>query len=166
MTEGKPADLVLYTADGGDELSRVVGAAQLVLHAGHSKRLYSHVAMLAYTPGYQWEAKFPFVGRFPIDITRPYEVWQVPGLTHGQRLDILHEAQRHNGDLYNLLGLFTDGRLSWRHAEVCSQLAGICYAKGGVDFSKEGMRILAPDMIPDYPGIRMIYRHIPPRETL
>lgn len=163
--EGKPADLILYTAAGGDDLSRAVGAGQFVLGIGKSKRLYSHVALKAFSPGFQHEAKFPFVGFFPIDITRPYEVWRLPGMTHEKAAAMIHEAMRHHGDIYGLATLFTAGRLVLRHEEVCSQLIDMCAKKAGYHFDKERLGILAPDSIPDYPGIRMVYRYTAPQEA-
>lgn len=162
--EMQPADIIAFTAMGGDGLSRVIGGAQVALGAGRSGHIYSHVTLKAFTPGFNHEAKFPLVGFYPIDITRDFDVWRLPKMTHAKADKIIHTAMAHHGDLYNLIGLFTAGRLAWRHSEVCSQYVGLCAASAGYHFRKEGLPILAPDPIFDYPGIRLVGHHTAPKE--
>ena len=114
--------------------------------------------------GWQYESKFPFPGHFPIDITRPYEVWRLGEPTDAQRAKALNWCHRHQGVRvpYNMSGLLTDGLVALRRSYVCSQYAAAAWAAAGVKVSAEGQRVLAPDVIPDFPGARMICRYEPP----
>jgi hypothetical protein len=165
MENPRPADIILYpVTPRSGWTSRLVAAGEMILGSGKGAELYSHAALVSYSPGLQWEAKVPWVGLYRIDKTRTYEVWRLPGMTDEMREIILDEAKSHKGDWYNLIGLLTAGLLGPRNQEVCSQLVGICYAKAGIKIGKEGLLLLSPDAIADYPGARMIQRVIPPRE--
>ena len=161
----KPADWILYTVTGQSELiSRAVAAAQLLLGIGHGREVYSHVALVSERPEWQYESKFPFPGHFPVDISRPYEIWRIGDPSDTQRLRALEWCHRHIGIRfpYNLSGLLTDGLVAARRSYVCSQYAAAAWHSAGVKVSPEGNRILAPDVIPDFPGARLIKRYEPP----
>lgn len=166
-TNPRPGDIILYPVTPRSALSsRIVAAGEMLLGMGKSEELYSHAALVSYSPGLQYEAKWPIVGQYEIDKTRIYEVWRLPDVTDDQRVIILREAKAKCGDLYNMIGLLSAGRLWLPHTEVCSQLVGSCYAKAGIEIGKEGARLLSPDAIADYPGAEMIYRFIPPKESI
>ena len=157
-------DLILYNVNGRSEfISRLVGAGQLILGIGHSREVYSHVAVMSDRKGYQFEAKVPRAGEFPIDDSREYEVWRIGDPTDAQRDDILRWCRKHAGDWYNLTGLLTDGLVALRRTYVCSQFGGRAYKAAGIRISSEGNRVLAPDAIPDAPGARCIARYAPPK---
>ena len=161
----KPGDWILYNVDGRSEfISRAVAAGQLLLGIGHGREAYSHVALVSERPQWQYESKFPFPGHYPIDITRAYEVWRIGDPTSAQRAKALNWCQRHIGARYpyNMSGLLTDGLVALRRSYVCSQYAAAAWAAAGVRVSAEGQRILAPDVIPDFLGARMILRYEPP----
>lgn len=164
--EPRQGDIILYpvTPKSG-WTSRLVAAGEMALGIGNSLEAYSHAAILT-EDGQEWEAKWPRIGKFPIDRTRIFEVWNVGNPTDDQRRAILLEAATHKGDWYNMTGLLSDGRLWIPHTEVCSQLVGICYKAGGIHLKKEGQRILAPNVIVDYPGARMVQRYYPHQRRL
>lgn len=161
----KPADWILYVVNGRSEfISRSVAAAQLLLGIGHGNEVYSHAALVSERQGWQYESKFPFPGHFPIDITRAYEIWRIGDPSDCQRAKALNWCHRHQGIRYpyNMSGLLTDGLVSLRRSYVCSQYAAAAWRSAGVKVSAEGQRVLAPDVIPDFPGARMISRYEPP----
>lgn len=158
-----PGDAILYPVTPKSEfISRTVAAAQLLLGLGHGLEGFSHIAIKSDRPGYQWEAKVPWVGEYKIDTSRIYETWRICDLSDEQRIGILRECRARKGNLYNLTGLFTDGRIILPHTEVCSQLFDETYRGGAhVRMNREGGRMLAPDEVVDYPGARMLCRHKP-----
>ena len=161
----KPADWILYNVTGKSELiSRLVAAGQLAFGIGHGKEVYSHVALVSEREGWQYESKFPVPGHFPIDITRSYEVWRIGDPTDRQRHKALEWCHRHQGIRfpYNLSGLLTDGLVALRRSYVCSQYAAAAWASAGVKVSAEGQRVLAPDVIPDFPGAHRVSIYEPP----
>lgn len=160
-----PGDLILYNVTGNSELiSRLVAAAQLSLGIGGGSEVYSHVAVLSDRPGWQFEAKFPLTGHFPIDTSRSYEIWRIGKPTPDQRKGILNWCREHEGHLYNLSGLLTDGLIALRGTYVCSQFGATSYAANGIRIKAEGHRVLAPDVIPDAKGAKRVLRYDPPRK--
>ena len=159
MIEIYPGDVILYSANATSKsiISRAVVAGEILAGIG-GKGLYSHAAVVATTPGYQYEAKFPFTGRFKIDTSRPYEVWRLGPLTEGERLGIVRWCQDHRGYPYDLPGLLTFGLLKLPGFFYCSRFACLAYASVG---RHPGDLIMSPDSIPLYPGARMIGKFSP-----
>lgn len=150
IEEVRPADIILYEATPLDSfITRAVGAAQLLLGIGRTSITYSHVAIAAWTRGFQHESKFPFSGRFPVDESRRYEVWRLRGIDDDKRKIILRDCQMHSGELYPLDTLLTAGLIVHRRMKVCSQWAAARCFRAGYDFKKEGLRIVAPDVMRD-----------------
>lgn len=161
----KPGDVVLYPVTGRSGwTSRAVAIGELLVGAGRKPTLYSHAAILAWEPGWQYEAKWPRTGRFRIDRARPYEIWNVGNPSDGQRRDILNWAAEHCGQWYNMLGLLTGGLLGLPGHVVCSQFVGLAYAaaRPGIRMSKEGLRLLSPDAIPDHRDAALVERYPKP----
>ncbi len=157
----KPGDIILYSVSADSEIiSRIVAAGQLLLGIGSGDELYSHVAIASYTPGWQYEAKLPRSGRFPIDIARPYEVWRIGNPTDDQRMKIVRWCIENSGSLYNFTGLLTDGLIALKHTYVCSQFGQSACRAGGI-MLHGNKRIFAPDDFPGQPGARRIARYEP-----
>lgn len=160
MIQDKPGDIILYPCDR-ELSSRIVGAGELLLGVGEADRIqYSHAAIMAMTPGYQYEAKFPLTGRFKIDTSRVYEVWRIGDPTPEQRLGIIRWCREREHRLYDLLGVLTRGRLSIPGTYYCSRFACLAYASQGLH---PGDLIMSPNSIPMYPGAQMIRRFEPPK---
>jgi hypothetical protein len=148
--EIEPADLILYEATPRDALiTRLIGAAQLVRGVGSGAMTFSHVAIAAWTKGYQYESKWPTSGHYPIDDTRSYEVWRLHGITHAKKQLILGSCSANAGEWYPLDTLLTFGLITHRHAMVCSQWAAARYSVVGYDFRRNGLPIVAPDAMAD-----------------
>ena len=146
----QPGDLILYLATPRDALvTRAVGAFQLLFGVGKKAATYSHVAIAAWSPRMQFEAKWPWSGHYRVDEKRAYEVWRLRDLTHQKRAAILADCQAHCYELYALDTLLTFGLVTHRHAMVCSQWAAARYAAGGYRFAKDGHHIVAPDVMTD-----------------
>lgn len=165
MIEPQPGDFILYPCDPRSAFSsRFVGAGELLVGLGghgREKQMYSHAAIMGYTPGYQYEAKFPFTGHFKIDKSRVYEVWRIGSLSANQRHSLIDWCENHVGDLYNLIGVLTCGLIELPGTYYCSQFACLAYASVGLH---PGDSIMSPNSIPEYPGARMIYRYTPPED--
>jgi len=158
--EPRYGDVILYPAGPQSELTaRVVAAGEALAGIGAGFEGYSHAAILSYTPGYQWEAKFPLTGIYPIDTSRVYEVWRLGEPTDEQRARILRWCLDHNGRLYDLLGVVTVGRLRCPGTYYCSEYACLAYAAAGLH---PGDKIMSPNSLPEYPGARLIDRYVPP----
>lgn len=155
-----PGDIIVYPADAQSKsfASRAVVAGEIMAGLGNGLRQYSHAAVVARYDGWQHEAKFPFTGYFPIDKSRPYEVWQLADLTDSERSRILSWCWDHDGDAYNLIGVLTFGRINLPGTYYCSQYACLAYASVG---RHPGDRIMSPDSITQYPGMKMVYRYDP-----
>lgn len=160
MIDPQPGDFILYPCDPRSALSsRFVGAGELLVGlGGNEKQMYSHAAILAYTPNHQFEAKFPLTGLFKIDDSRVYEIWRVGNPTDKQRAQILRWCMDHQGDLYNLIGVLTCGLIELPGTYYCSQFGCLAYASAGLH---PGDLIMSPNSIPEYPGARMIRRYRP-----
>lgn len=160
MIEPQAGDFILYPCDPRSAFSsRFVGAGELLVGlGGHAKQMYSHAAIFSYTPGYQYEATFPFTGHFKIDKSRVYEVWRIGSPTAQQRSKIIEWCEEHVGDLYNLIGVLTCGLIELPGTYYCSQFGCLAYAAAGLH---PGDLIMSPNSIPEYPGARMIYRFTP-----
>lgn len=151
-----PGDVILYPATGRSALSsRLVIAGEIIAGMGAGIEEYSHAAIVASTPGCQFEATFPFTCRSAIDVSRPYEIWRLGEPTQEQRRKILSWCGTHLGDLYNLTGVLSFGYINLPNTYYCSQFACLAYAAADLH---PGDRIMSPDSIPLYPGARMIDR--------
>lgn len=154
-----PADWILYPGYGKSALSsRLVVAMEVIIGVGKGLEQYSHAAGVAEVEGWQYEAKVPRTGCFPIDTQRIYEIWRVGNPTFEQRLEILKWLKDHEGCWYNFTGLLTADRIRLPNTFYCSQYMGLAYKHVGI---KAGDAILTPDSIPDTPGAVMIKRVIP-----
>ncbi len=160
MIDAQPGDFILYPCDPRSAFSsRFVGAGELLVGlGGRGKQMYSHAAILSFTSGWQYEAKFPFTGRFKIDTSRVYEVWRIGDPTEKQRLQIVRWCRQHEGDCYNLIGVLTAGLIELPGTYYCSQFACLAYVSAGLH---PGDLIMSPNSIPQYPGARMIHRYVP-----
>ncbi len=159
--EPQPGDIILYPVTGQSNwISRLIGAAQLIIGIGKGYETYSHVAILA-PNGRQYEAKWPRTGNFLIDDSRVFEVWSLGNLTDAQRRQVLMWCRCHVGEWYNMIGLLTGGLFGLPRTAVCSQFAGHAYESAGVSIHQEGLAILSPDAIPDFPEARMLRRYQP-----
>lgn len=159
-----PADVIAYPVNGQSALSsRAVAIVQLVVGVGRGSENWSHLTLASDRPGWEYGAQWPRVGHFPIDASRPYEVWRLAELTDDQRRAILDYARSRVGDWYNMIGLLTGGILGLPHTEVCSEMVGDSYAaaRPAILLAKEGQRLLSPDAALDYPSARRIYQHAP-----
>ena len=155
MTEPLPGDVILYPAGPKSALSsRLIVAGEIIAGLGDGMKQYSHAAVLSSTTGYQYEAKFPFTGRFPIDTSRPYEIWRLGDLTGEERTKILRWCRAHEGHLYNLIGVLTLGKINLPGTYYCSQFACLAYNAAG---KHPGDLILSPDSLPQYPNAKMVY---------
>ncbi len=125
---------------------------------GGGMTMYSHAAILALSPGWEYEAKFPFTGRFKIDTSRPYEIWRIGDPSLNERAQIIKWCKEHEGDLYNLVGVATLGLVNLPNTYYCSQFACLAYASAGLH---PGDKIMSPDSIPQYPHAKMIYNYSP-----
>ncbi len=164
MTQPIAGDIVLYPAGPKSEFSsRLVIAGEIMAGLGAGLEMYSHAAILANSPGYQFEAKFPFTGWFKIDTSRSYEIWRIGNPTLNQRAQIINWCKSRLGKLYNIVGVLTFGLIELPDTYYCSQFACLAYASAGLH---PGDKIMSPDSIPQYPGARMIYRYVPPKEAL
>ena len=149
-----PGDVILYPAGPKSALSsRLVVAGEIVAGLGNGMRQYSHAAIVAYTPGWQFEAVFPFTCRSKIDTSRPYEIWRLGELTHEERIQVLRWCQEHVGHPYNLIGVLTAGYVNLPGTYYCSQFACLAYESVG---RHPGDKIKSPDSIPEYPKAMMI----------
>ena len=161
MTEPQAADFILYPCDPRSAFSsRFVGAGELLVGLGGRGETtqYSHAAIKAVNPGYQYEAKFPLTGHFKIDTSRIYEVWRIGNPTDAQRAGILKWCKDHEHRPYDVLGVLTGGRLSIPGTYYCSRYGCLAYASQGLH---PGDLIMSPNSIPMYPKARMIYRFTP-----
>ncbi len=153
----EPADVILYVATPRDEfITRAVGAIQLLRGVGRRAIPYSHVALASWSPRMQFESKWPWSGEYRIDESRSYEVWRFKDIDHEKRTAILRDCEMNRFELYPLDTLLTGGLITHRHAMVCSQWAAARCAVAGYRFSKEGLRIVAPDVMTDSGLIRFI----------
>ena len=157
MIEPLPGDVILYPCDPRSAFSsRFVGAGELLIGMGGAgEEEYSHAAILSNTPGYEYEATFPFTGLFKIDTSRVYEVWRLGEITLNQRAVILRWCRTHLGDFYNLIGVLTCGLIELPGTYYCSQFACKAYDAAGLH---PGDLIMSPNSIPLYPNARMIHR--------
>ena len=160
--EPRQGDIILYPVTGRSNwVSRLVGAAQLALGLGRGFEQYSHAALLDEDMRHQYEAKWPKTGRFMVDRSRVFEVWNVGEPTDAQRRIILASARTHVGEWYNMTGLLTGGLLGLPRTAVCSQFAGYAYAAAGIHINAEAQRILSPNAIASRRGARMVRRYTP-----
>lgn len=156
--EPKRGDIILYPAGGKSAWSsRLVAAGEILVGLGKGLKQYSHAAILD-VDGFQYEATFPKTGRFPIDIARPYEVWNVGNPTDEQRERIIRWCQVHVGKWYNLTGVLTCNLVRLPGSYYCSQFAGYAYRAA---HEKIGDAIMSPDSIPDYPGAVLVQTYMP-----
>lgn len=153
-----PADIVMYPMDPKEWSSRVVAAGECLVGLGSSNRQYTHAGVVAERPGYAWEAVFPFSGCHPIDTSRAYEIWRPASITDVQRTNILHWCEHHDGDLYNLVGVLTAGRVRLPGTYFCSEYACFAYDSVGLH---PGDLIKDPDSIPQYPGMERTFVYDP-----
>lgn len=159
----KPGDVILYPAGPKSALSsRLVVCGEIMAGLGSGLVSYSHAAVVARTPGYQYEATFPFTGRFKIDTSRPYEVWRLGDLTDLERGVVTKWCADHVGHPYNLTGVLTFDLIRLPGTYYCSQFACLAYAAAG---KHPGDLIMSPDSIPQYPGAVKIYSYTPPKEA-
>lgn len=160
MTDPVAGDFILYPAGPKSAWSsRLVVAGEIMAGLGGGLEMYSHAAILSNTPGYQFEATFPFTVRSKIDTSRPYEIWRVGSPTMLQRSLILKWCKDHVGKLYNIIGVLTFGLIELPDTYYCSQFGCLAYAAAGLH---PGDAIMSPDSIPQYSGARMICRYTPP----
>jgi hypothetical protein len=155
----QPGDVIAYPVTGRSGwTSRFVAIVQLLGGFGRRSEQWSHLTLVSDKPGWEYGAQWPKVGHFPIDTSRPYEVWRIAELTDRQRADIIAYAKERVGDWYNMTGLLTGGLLGLPHTEVCSQEVGDAYAaaRPPIIFNKEGGLLLSPDAVLDYPGAAKI----------
>lgn len=158
-----PGDIILYPVTPRSALtSRLIAAGELLIGAGRGMESYSHAAILAEDMRHQFEAKWPKTGRFRIDSSRIYEVWNVGNPSDSQRIRILDYCLDHEGEWYNMIGLLTGGLLGLPRTAVCSQFAGYAYSAAQLKINPEGQRLLSPNAISDYPEARMVRRFFPP----
>lgn len=151
-------DVILWPAGPQDALtSRLVEAGELLAGLGVGYEGYSHAAILAW-PGFDFEARFPLTGCYQIDTSRVYEIWRIGDPTAEQRETILRWCREHVGRPYDLLGVLTGGRILMPGTYYCSRYACLAYAAAGLH---PGDKIMSPNSLPEYPGARMIFRHIP-----
>lgn len=157
-----PGDVILYPVTGQSGwTSRFVAAGELIIGVGHTFEQYSHVAILDEDPHYEFEAKFPKTGRFRVDTSRIYEIWNIGNPSSAQRARVLAWCRDHEDEWYNMLGLLTGGLLGLPRTAVCSQFVGKAYAAANIKFSAEGKHILSPNAIRDYKDATMIQRYVP-----
>ncbi len=155
----RPGDVILYPANGKSALSsRLVAAGEILAGFGGGLEQYSHAAILAATPGFQFEATFPRTCFSPVDISRPYEIWNVGDPSPAQRNRILRWCKENVGRWYNLIGVLTADFIRLPGTYYCSQFAGTAYAAAGLAV---GDAIMTPDSIPDTPGSELVWRYIP-----
>lgn len=161
ISEPRAGDIVLYTVSGRSEFSsRVVAAGELLAGMGRGAVQFSHAAVLDHG-GFQYEAKWPKTGRYPVDIARPYEIWRIEGMTQIQRHEVLMWCARHVGEWYDIVELLTFGLIQHRNRSVCSQFVDRAFRRAGVRLGREGQALLSPDAIADDPRARLIYRYTP-----
>jgi hypothetical protein len=156
----EPADIVLFPVIGGVSslASRLVTAGEDLLGIGRSLERYSHVAILANSPGMQYEAKWPRTGLFRTEERRPREIWHAWSLTKDQRYRILCYCQEHKGEFYGLIKILSFGLINSVHLPVCSSFAGYAYASAGFHISPEGEKLVSPNVIADDRRFRMVAR--------
>lgn len=160
VTDPVAGDIILYPAGPKSAWSsRLVVAGEIMAGFGEGLEAYSHAAILSNTPGYQYEATFPFTVRSKIDTSRIYEIWRVGSPSMLERSLILKWCKDHVGKLYNLIGVLTFNMIRLPDTYYCSQFACMAYAAAGLH---PGDKIMSPDSIPEYPHARMIYRFTPP----
>lgn len=158
----QPGDIILYTVTPKSGwTSKLVAVGELFWGAGRGAKAYSHAAVLSYTKGRQFEAKWPLTGFYPVDSSRPYEVWRITGVTDEQRKAVLRWCQAHTGQLYDMVGLLTFGLIRSRHRAVCSQFVGRAYAAAGIRIAPEGKRLLSPNAIADFKRARLVGTFMP-----
>lgn len=149
----QPGDLVLYDVNPHSGwTSKLVAMGELWAGIGRGRVMFSHVAIYD-GDGFQFEAKYPTVGRFRIDVRRRPIIKAIPRITKEQRILMLATARAHIGDRYNLAGLFSLGFFGPNHQEVCSQLVDTCAIAAGIRIPREGQRLLTPNAIADYLGV-------------
>lgn len=159
MISALPGDIILYPAGPKSALSsRLVVAGEIIAGMGGGMKMYSHAAVLAESPGYQYEATFPLTGKFKIDTSRPYEIWRIGDPTDAQRATILNWCIKHIGDLYNLIGVMTFGLIALPNTYYCSEFACMAYSWAGLH---PGDKIMSPDSIPQFLGAKMVYSFTP-----
>jgi len=139
--------------------SKVIAVGELVLAVGTEPIQYSHIGILSrWTEGRaDYEAQFPRVREFAIPPARPFDIFQLPGLTAGQRSTILAYCRSHLGEWYNLIGVLTAGLIMPRNQAFCSEFAGQAYAAAGLLIPFEHERALFPDAVADWPKAQKIF---------
>ena len=163
-------DIVLYSVTGqSEDSSKLVATAELWFGRGRSAARYSHVGIRSYSPGRNYESRWPVSGLFDIDPHRSYDIVRIEGMSDDQLHEVVDDCARHSGEWYPLDTLVTFGLIRHKNMKVCSQWAAARFAKAGVHFHKEGMPIVSPDAIADFKTekyqARVIYRHDPGRSA-
>ena len=144
---GLPGDIVLYPAGGKSALSsRLVAAGEILAGFGKGCVQYSHGAIMAQEPGFQWEEVFPRAVHSKVDLSRPFEIWRVPGITVAQRAVILDWCKAHKGAWYDILGVLCGGLIHVPGTYYCTRWDCVAYRVAGIGIGDE---IGSPDSIPD-----------------
>ena len=151
--------------------SRVVAAVRMLLGKAEGDEA-SHASILSYHGGYQYEAVFPWAMHSKIDFSRQFEIWRICELTNDERHRILDWCRAKTrwlkigpwwiGHPYNLVGVLTGGIVRLPGTYFCSQYDGMAYQSIGRGFGDD---IMSPDGIPNVPGAKKLYTHIPRRYT-
>lgn len=157
-----PGDVVLYPVTPRSPLgSRLVAIGELLFGTGRRETGYSHAAILAEDLRFTYEAKWPKIGRYPIDQSRPYEVWSADGILQSQRDSILMSARKQCGQWYDVGALVTFGLINHKNMAVCSELVGSCYKWAGIRIPIDRGLLLSPNAIADFDRMRLVCRNIP-----
>lgn len=158
----RTGDLIAYPVTPHSSItSKIVGIAEMLRGIGKGDVMYSHVAGKAADAGMQYEQKWPRAGLYTIDHSRRYQVWRIGDPTPAQTAKAVAWWEAHRGDRYNILGLLTAGILGLPHEEVCSQFYADGWHAAGIHFKSEGERIVAPNVLIDHPGARLIAEYMP-----
>lgn len=161
----QPGDLILYPVTGKSWwVSRLIGAVQLIFGVGKKKTLYSHVAIFSQEHRgklFEFESRWPRSGQYPVDTSRPFEIWELLDVDDEKRSRIIRWCVDHQGERYPLFTLVSFGIARFKHEAVCSQWAARAYASVGIHFSKEGERIVSPDVMPDSKKVRLLEARFP-----
>lgn len=164
MIDLLPADILLDVVTSDSPWSsKLVADGQLWLGEGTREKQYSHATILSNSPGWNYEAVFPWSGYHKIDYSRTFEIWRIKEITDEERQKVLRWCAKHTGEMYNLLGIVTCGYLGLPHTAVCSEWVGRAFASVGIKIPFEGHKLLSPDTIAEFDDAQMIATYYPGR---
>jgi hypothetical protein len=158
MKDWLSGDIILYPiVPSSRRLDRAIGMAQRLM--GYVGKQYCHCAIYD-DDGYDYEARWPRVGYYRVDMKSPFEIYRIVGITELQRQLMIFYAATHAGEPYDVWALLTAGIVQKKQEEVCSQLVAesLRYAKliaSGTRFEKpDDIRGLVPMLLIDKGGVQ------------